>query len=210
MKKIALVGTSPSCIYDAPFNDESWQIWSLSGCYKVVPRHDVWFELHSEKEIFADMPPDYIEFCKQAGGGLLTFERIAAFPDAQLFPRDAIINRFGSYLTSSVAWMMALAIHIEADEIGLWGIDMVGEENEYHRQRACCEYFIGLARGMGIKVTVPEKSALLKGGIYPGELMLNINSRLKSAIAAREKALAECNYTKGQVDLLKDLQIELA
>ena len=46
----------------------------------------------------------------------------------------------------------------------------MAQDSEYESQRPSCEYFIGLARGMGIKVHVPDKSDLLKTlWLYPFE-----------------------------------------
>ena len=46
-------------------------------------------------------------------------------------------------------------------EVWFNGVDMA-METEYQHQRPCCEYLIGLARGTGIQVDVPETSSLLK------------------------------------------------
>jgi hypothetical protein len=77
------------------------------------------------------------------------------------------------YYQSSVAYALALAIaemeHVSQDldvpmgehEIGLWGID-VSDDSEWAYQRACLEYLVGIARGKGINVHIPESSALCK------------------------------------------------
>jgi hypothetical protein len=46
-------------------------------------------------------------------------------------------------------------------------VDMRADE-EYSYQRANCEYLIGLARGKGIKVHIPEVSPLLKFSGFDG------------------------------------------
>src|SRR3981189_2150960 len=47
--KVALIGTAPSSRMLAPYNDPSWKIWACSpGNMNVLPRVDVWFELHSD------------------------------------------------------------------------------------------------------------------------------------------------------------------
>jgi hypothetical protein len=57
--------------------------------------------------------------------------------------------------------MTALAIFEGFDVIDIYGVDMaVG--TEYVDQRPSCEYFIGLARGAGIKVYIPPASDLCK------------------------------------------------
>jgi hypothetical protein len=39
-------------------------------------------------------------------------------------------------------------------------------KSDYERQRACCEYLLGLARGRGIHIVLPASSPLLKGPMY--------------------------------------------
>lgn len=90
------------------------------------------------------------------------------------YPFERVIDCIGAdYFQSSVAYALALAITeiVEADdnstglmkenEIALYGID-ASEDTEWGYQRACLEYLIGIARGYGIKVFIPESSALCK------------------------------------------------
>lgn len=84
------------------------------------------------------------------------------YPNAIAFPYDEVIAAIGAdYFNSSIAYMLGLAIADGAEEIGLYGVDMKASE-EYGFQRANCEYLIGVARGRGIKVYVPEISPLCK------------------------------------------------
>ncbi len=64
------------------------------------------------------------------------------------------------YLESSIAYMLALAIHERVDRVGIWGVDLHCE-SEYAYQRPNLEYLIGLGRGLGMKIYVPPQSALL-------------------------------------------------
>jgi hypothetical protein len=57
--------------------------------------------------------------------------------------------------------MLAMAIEFGATQIGLFGVNMAAD-SEYCQQRPSCEYFIGVAVGRGIKITIPEQSDLLK------------------------------------------------
>lgn len=91
------------------------------------------------------------------------------------YPFDRVIPVCGEYFQSSIAYILALAITemvthpkiksldmtIEDCEIALYGVD-VSPDDEWAYQRACIEFLVGLAIGKGIKVTIPESSALLK------------------------------------------------
>jgi hypothetical protein len=63
------------------------------------------------------------------------------------------------FFTSSLAWMMAMAIKAGAKKIGLWGVDMAAAE-EYENQRMSIHYFTYIARQRGIEVGVPHESDL--------------------------------------------------
>lgn len=90
------------------------------------------------------------------------------FPSSVPYPLEAVEERFGVpwanrkylYATSSPAYMVILALyeHLEQneklDEIRIAGIELaVG--NEYFWQRACLEYYVGMAQGLGITFTRP-------------------------------------------------------
>jgi hypothetical protein len=73
------------------------------------------------------------------------------------YPLDAIVKKFGSdYFTSSIDYMIALALYEGAKDIHIWGVDMA-IPNEYDHQKPGCEYWIGYARGKGAKVAVHGK-----------------------------------------------------
>ncbi len=81
------------------------------------------------------------------------------------YPFDRVIPVVGEYFQSSIAYALALAItemcgNKEENEIALYGID-VSPDEEWAYQRACIEFLIGIAIGKGVKVTIPESSALL-------------------------------------------------
>ncbi len=71
-----------------------------------------------------------------------------------------------AYYNNSISWMIAHAILQGYRTIGLYGVDMamdgVHGESEYGWQRPSVEYFIGIARGLGIQVLMPQQSELLK------------------------------------------------
>lgn len=62
---------------------------------------------------------------------------------------------------STLSWMLAYAIMQGPEEIGLWGVDMAANE-EYGIQKDGCLSLIHLAKLLGIKITVPLQSDLLR------------------------------------------------
>lgn len=69
------------------------------------------------------------------------------------------------YFTSSVAFMMALAIYEGFDQIELYGVDM-DSDTEWGYQKPCGEFWMGYALGRGIKVIIPEVSQLCTAPVY--------------------------------------------
>lgn len=181
--KVAIIGTCPSSMHLAPFDDPSWEIWGLNTLHSfALPRWDRWFDLHpvewtkgiQEGKQWAWMTNDH-------GRPMYMQEACADVPHSLKFPLDEITARFGGYFTNTVSLMIAFAMLEGATEIGLYGVDMA-QTAEYAAQRPSCEYFIGLARGMGITVHVPAESQLLKtAGVYgydmSGEVMAKLRAR---------------------------------
>lgn len=108
--------------------------------------------------------PEYVSWMSTLPCPVFMLEPIPAIPTSVAYPKNEIMDMFGQaavyFFTSSLAWMMALAIAQKPDEIGLWGVDMSASEEIYSGQRAGCQYWIGKARELGIKVTLPPQSDL--------------------------------------------------
>ncbi len=218
MRKVAIVGTAPSSVNDAPYDDRSWEIWSLGGNASKIRRFTKWFELHTVDVLTAAIAinKQREEFLRKIGKDLYIGHPCDLFPDATPYPKDEMVAKFGKYFTSSIAWMIALAIHEGVDEIGLWGVDMVGD-GEYSHQKACCEYFLGIARGRGIAVTISPHSPLLRAERlyafehtdFAAELQLRIsevNDQLKNAEEKAIRSIEDRAYARGQAHILKDIE----
>lgn len=207
MKKIAIVGTASNTVNLAPFEDDSWQIWSLGRNYGLVPRQDVWFELHGLRELkAAGVVLKHFEHLKKLGSKLLIMNPEEELPEAQIFPKESIVNDLGEYFTSSIAWMVGLAIHIKADEIGVWGVNMSNPE-EYLRQKGCCEALLKIAEERGIKITIPDGSPLLKGAMYPNDIIFDLETRHKAAKRDYQKHRDEMNRFLGMDEILNELRM---
>lgn len=170
-RKIAILGSAESTRDLAPFSDPSWEIWGLTWRYRDHPRMDRCYEMHAEKfwDIYAGdlyrawlKDPHTFDEAKSPVAVYLRPEDAARYPKCTPYPLDAAIELIGrEYFTSSFSYMLAAAILERPAEIGLWGVDLVvGEEYEYQRPNA--EYLLGIARGHGIKLTIPWQSSLLR------------------------------------------------
>lgn len=187
--RIAIIGSAPSSIRLAPYDDPSWAIWGCSpGAYGVVPfgRTDAYFEIHRWEPPTPGNPldarnkgwfsPEYVQFLERhkgpvylAGPSHLVENPVPSVANGWRFPFEDYIAKYGSFFfTSSMAWMMAHAIELlapraaagEKVSIGLWGVDMAAI-SEYNQQRPGCQHFMGLARKLGIEVVLPPESDLM-------------------------------------------------
>lgn len=170
MRKIAIVGSADSVAF-APFDNDTWEIWTCSPSNEKLPRVTRWFELH---------PPEWVERYAAPWLKFLSTEPnvIAMFPRGPLsnaapYPVDAVVENFGThFFTSSIAWMMALAL-FEAKaadvplSLGIWGVDMASQDERYSHQREGCQHFVAVARLMGFDVTFPrDADFMLPGRLY--------------------------------------------
>jgi hypothetical protein len=169
-----------------------------------VKRCDCHFELHrwQTAEWFT---VDYVRWM-QAQPKVFMIRPVVDIPNSVAYPKDAMVSKFGPwFFTSSVAWMMALAIERGAKEIGLWGIDM-SHQSEWIYQRSGCHYFVNVAKAMGIRVTVPPESDLLRppplyGFCEVDEFNIKLQAR-KDEVNGRLQAAAhdERTFLQGAID----------
>lgn len=156
---IAIVGLSPSS-EDAPWNDPEWEKWSLpwGGRWAECDRL---FEMH-QLDLIRAIPcrdKDYEEKLKQVDVPLYMQEDYLGFPCQRFLFEE--VSKTHNIWNSSPDYMLSLAIHEGHKQLGIWGIDMRADE-EYFHQRPNFEYLIGLARGKGIEVFIPDECPINK------------------------------------------------
>jgi hypothetical protein len=163
-KKAAIIGTQPSSRGVAPYGDPTWAIWGSSpGNMGALPRVDAWFECHVNLlwPEYRNYGEPYLRWLREQPFPVVCWDR-RYLPNAVIYPRHELVKRFGPFFFSSTfAWMMAYAIHVGVEEMGLYGVDM-SSKDEYIQQRPGGHYFIQRAQEAGIKVTIPDESDLMQ------------------------------------------------
>lgn len=166
MRKVAIIGRCWSTRADAPW-DQDWEIWSLA--WDPLPVTHRIFEVHQNFRLYLGTQEDgdyHVGGLRMAKVPVYMIDPQPDIPKSVRYPIEEITALVGKtsnghpYLESSIAYMVALAIHEGVDKIGIWGVDLHCD-TEYDYQRPNMEYLIGLARGRGIKVFIPPQSALL-------------------------------------------------
>lgn len=169
-RKIAIVAKAPSTRALAPFDDPSWEIWSLGDNYTMCPRWDQWFELHdidryrNQRAYWGWLTTDH------GDRPIWTEPQVADMPNSHRFPSAELLDMFAflrgdRYHTCSISWMLALALAQRPAMIGLFGVEMECDElfdSEYAMQRPACEYWLGVLEGLGVQLVLPANCMLLK------------------------------------------------
>jgi hypothetical protein len=224
-KKIAVLGTSISTLEQAPVSDPSWEIWACSPWMQGrmtprsegIPGFDKFFEIHWDNQFYDSERETFLPWLRECGKPVYVFEDLE-IPTQVIYPKKRMEDQHGrAFFTSTIAWMLALAIDERPAQIGIWGVDMAGD-SEYGGQKFGCLHFIALARLLGIEVVIPKASELLKvSAPYPDRYATEAAITLRNQRELIEKQLAEINrnlglykdaeaYTRGQLELIKTLE----
>jgi hypothetical protein len=164
--KVAILGTAQHYTL-APFDDPEFEIWGVNDAYLMegMVRWDRWFQIHDLSHYSARENGVNIEtmLAQYASWDcpVYMFQKYTPVPNAVKFPYEKLIQEFGEYFNSTISWLIAFAMLEGFKEIHIYGVDMA-TGTEFGEQRPSCEYFLGLARGRGIKVHIPAESRLLK------------------------------------------------
>lgn len=171
-KGIAVMGSHPETKMAAPFDDD-WLIYACSPdnspfgrTGQVLPRVDVWFELH-KPIAHPSRPYGYLRWLEDIGVPIFMRDQDAMpfFKTAVAYPEREMKERFGEMIfTSSIAYILAKAIvDCEAmgiPRIGLWGI-LQASETEFYKHRTGTQHMIWNAFKSGLEVVAPQEAGHL-------------------------------------------------
>lgn len=182
---VALVGMSPTSCSLAPFDDKDVEIWGLNEMHAFpwMKRADRWFQIHSSASVQREVQKRNIrghyDWLKKNEWNIPVYmshldENI---PLCTVYPLKEVCNRFlygftrgenqVKYFTSTFAYYMGLALLEEFDRIEIYGFEFA-DDLEYVRQKACAEFWIGIALGKGIEIYTPPECNILHSELYGG------------------------------------------
>jgi len=170
--KVAILGTGNN--RGAPWQDPEWEIWGLNNMrcgYAFAAeqysssmgasyfRADRWFELHPRSVCDDDRAvTDQLQ-------AMTYVVDETEWPERNLFtvysfPRAMALAQGRNYFASTFSWQVAFALALGYQEIGLWGVQLwAGREGVV--ERASLNYWLGVAEGRGVKVTLAPDCLLL-------------------------------------------------
>lgn len=192
MKKVALVGSAFTS-KDAPYNDDSFEIWGLNGMQ--IPKADRWFEMHKHEFQKTnttyqgkELGMTYLEYLNSLGVTVYMQDEIEEVKYSEKYPYDELKTKYRDYFTSTASFMLAMALEEDCDVVHIYGMDMAQSE-EYGTQRPSVEYWIGRLEQKGVEVYIPPASDLLKVaytyGYEDGSVMQKKFKSRKAELKAR-------------------------
>jgi hypothetical protein len=174
MKHVCMIGGGKSKVL-APVKDKTIDKWVLPiSCPEALPYADRAFELHKKiwdvESYCWDGLPDkekklahrkhYRKMLQNATCPVYMHKYYKDIPMSRPFPFKEIVMRFGTYFDNSVSYMLAMAINEGYRKISLYGMEFNEERHKFGK--GVCEYFIGLAIGLGISIEISQGSSLMK------------------------------------------------
>tara|TARA_R110002094_G_scaffold157781_2_gene144036 strand:+ start:3669 stop:4403 length:735 start_codon:yes stop_codon:yes gene_type:complete len=155
--KVALVGGSPSYV-NAPYDDEAFEIWVHGN---QMDRHEGnrvsrIFEIHEDLSEHGNVDR-YVQWLLDKNIPLVVGRKFPIKDHVRVFPFDRANALMGQHLTSTPAYMMALALLEGFTEIHIYGIDMAVDDHEYFYQRPSMYAWIAYAKAKGVKVEIHGK-----------------------------------------------------
>jgi hypothetical protein len=156
MKKVTMLGTGESL---QSFTRDDGEIWGVNSVmHKVRILDRLFFFDHYTK-----LGLENLKNCKAK---IVTKEPVPGL-DVEIYPLEEISKFCGGtdYFANSFCYMIAYAIWQGFTHIRMFGADMATHK-EAADERPGMEYWIGIARGRGIKVEISNGSKLCPRKLY--------------------------------------------
>jgi len=216
MKTVAIVGSHPATRNNAPWDNQSIDIWVFNEAANEawVKRWDACFQMH--KPVIYSNPnnrtdPHHWDWLQRDHGKAIYMQAADPLvPGSKTYPLDLISRRFLNkftrgdekrklqYFTNSISYAIALAIFLGYERILLYGAEMQSN-TEYSYQRDNVAFWVGVAAGYGVSVEIHSAFNLFDQPMYGynGDLTYTAKMFADMADQYREKLTeAQANLTK--------------
>lgn len=188
--KLAIVGAEEKTRGNAPWDDESFDIWLVnewamsSWCRRFTATLDVhWPQIYTDPKY--DRGTGYWKWLREKRGKPVYMQDVDPdIPDSVKFPLQEINAEFLSTLKyenrpvknfrTSMSFCLALAMYQGYDQIDFYGIELAG--NEFKGQRANFAFWVGVAAGRKVKINLHCSRGVFDGPLYGYEGFMKTNS----------------------------------
>ena len=144
--------------WKCPPKSDGIEVWGLNGTYRDNPAdrlfmmHDIHFHLQQEDQ-------DAVATINALGIPIYTNVKYPFFDNNIVYPiKEVVEYHKTAWFSNVICYMLAMAIMEEPEEIGMYGVEMVGEE--YIHERPAVLFWCGVAQGRGINIVSTEESRL--------------------------------------------------
>lgn len=207
--KLAIVGAGLTQ-YKAPFDDESYDIWTTGNVSASCPRVTGIIEVHTNamqdpKILNGHDCPVWMQEIHQD------------IPKSEKFPIQELVNHFGKIFDCSMTMLLGLAYYKGYRDIELFGVDLADKES-YEKYRANFLYLLGLGRGEGRRISISHGSLLMRDKLlycyeHPGVIQqrvldqqIQLAKQLEETQRQKETASERVAYLRGASDMMRELQ----
>lgn len=165
--KLLIVGSGPAW-EQAPFEDTSYEVWTYGLIADLLPRVDIFFEMHRRdlwtKMHGVDDEGKYVERLNALDKDIFMQQEHEDIPHSIRYPLKDVEALVGPQFFGTVAYQLGLAalFHcsgIPVEQVLLFGLDLCTWE-EWAHQRPNVNRLIGFLQGKGVDVKIPPSSKL--------------------------------------------------
>jgi len=218
-RRVAICGTAPSSRMEANEQDPDTEIWALNDCYTFVENANRWFEIH-ERSVWEADGEEHVKFLKSFPSTIYMLQHWDDIPGSVQYPYHIIRDKFfpsvdlnspdslkNLMLGSTIDYMLALALCEGFGEIRVLGINM-SSPTEYTHQLPSCNFWLGMIRGSGTKLYLPDSCPMLETPLYgaarrPYLTKEIIKTRLSRIYTQRRQTENSLNAVHGAIQALE-------
>lgn len=225
MQKLAIVGSHRATRMSAPFHDLNYDIWAFNEAVEVYhfPRWTALMQIHKEENYTAshNWVDDFQKQNTSHWNWLQTNhgpDKIIwmqnndpRVPNSRKYPLDEILAQPWAkrkWITSTASFSLALGIYLGYKDIDVYGIEL-SSNTEYYAQLHNWQYWVGVADGMGINLTLHSGEMHFQDRLYgyEGETQIERSFYLDRA-AAFDKAWKQAEFNVEKIKRNLDTAIQ--
>jgi len=179
--KLAIVGSEQQTRHLAPYDNPDYDIWVFNEWANAdwCKRWTACLQIH-EPQVYQnpnnDKDPSHWEWLQKDHGKTIWMQEIdPRVPNSVKYPKNEIIERFFSgllyeglpqkYIRATISYAIALAIFTGYDEVDIYGVELANHA-EFRSQRDNFIFWIGVARGAGVKINLHCCKGLFEKPLY--------------------------------------------
>ncbi len=149
-----------------PYADEVWgvnAIGDLLQCDRIFHMDDVRVQMRRAEARPESNIARMMDWMREHPGPVYTSHYEPGFPGLVEFPLRQIVGDLREmYFNGTVAYAVAFAIWSGVRKISIFGCDYSYEHSHHaEKGRACLEYWLGIAKGRKINLSLPRNTSLM-------------------------------------------------